>query len=922
MTLTPEVIAQLKALEAKHKPAPVVLRDYQIEAIRGVYSAFKNGNQQVLLQLPTGAGKTSTFCQIVKDFRLKRPDQKVLLIAHRKELIDQMHDRLVLFGLESIPAYGGRAKSPNFPVQCTSVQTLTRCRENEFPTDVGLIVCDECHHAIADGYLKVFERYSSALVLGVTATPCRTDGKGLDGVFQELILGPTPRKLINEGYLSKYRAFVGKSANLQGVKTHGGDYQIGQLADRAMEADILGDLIENWHRLAFGKKTIVFAINCKHSLEIVRRYLARGIKAEHIDAKTPSLDRKAILNRFKSGETTVLCNVGIITEGFDVPDCEVIQLARPTKSLSLYLQMCLDRQTEILTKQGWKGVDSLSEDDIVACIDMQTQKAVWSEVLEKIVRPIDPSEHWITLKSPHLDLRVTDRHNLIVKNKSLKLEPAKDTAQRKASFEVPISCDEDLPDAAISDDFLRFLGWFLSDGTLNKTNGAITIGQSVSQPDCHHDSIVAAIQGCGFKFGKFVIKRSGALSKYADLVQYTISKGAARGRDKELQGWGSYSEYIDKNISEKLFSLSARQLGVLLETLNLGDGHKPRNISWTKKTYSISTGNKIFADRLQALCVLRGYKCNVATHSYNASPLYVLHIRKQLFATIGGTGEHNNNSIGDKKITRSLLKPESFSSPESVWCVTTAYGTIFTRRNGKVLIMGNCGRGLRPASSKEYALILDHAQNIREHGLPDDCHEWSLACVEKRKSTYTQNDTTGELEDQMAFGLAAEAEIVEEKDIQLVEIEQSWRDRIDGLVAEAEARGKAYAAYYRTVEVFGSEITKDHLRYLAKQLKKEDGTPYHYKWADRKFAEIQQEMAEKRFAEARNQATEEPPAPQMEDWLADSLSMVRSALEFAYTHPEVIPQTKAILSASLDQDQKKIVWGALNRREKELLKSA
>lgn len=569
MTLTPEVIAKLKALEAKHKPAPVVLRDYQLEAIRGVYSAFKNGNQRVLLQLPTGAGKTSTFCQIVKDFRLKRPDQKVLLIAHRKELIDQMHDRLVLFGLESIPAYGGRTKSPNFPVQCTSVQTLTRCRENEFPTDVGLIVCDESHHSVADGYLKVFERYSSALVLGVTATPCRTDGKGLDGVFQELIIGPTPRKLINDGYLSKYRAFVGKSANLQGVKTHGGDYQIGQLADRAMEADILGDLIENWHRLAFGKKTIVFAINCNHSLEIVRRYLARGIKAEHIDAKTPSLARKAILSRFKSGETTVLCNVGIITEGFDVPDCEVIQLARPTKSLSLYLQMV--------------------------------------------------------------------------------------------------------------------------------------------------------------------------------------------------------------------------------------------------------------------------------------------------------------------------------------------------------------GRGLRPASGKEYALILDHAQNTREHGLPDDCHEWSLSCVEKRKSTYTQNAETGELEDQLAFGLGGETEIVEEKNIQLVEIEQSWRDRIDGLVAEAEARGKAYAAYYRTVEVFGSEITKDHLRYLAKQLKKEDGTPYHYKWADRKFAEIQQELAEKRFAEARNQAPEEP---QQEEWLTDTLAMVRTALESAYTHPEVVPQLKGILGASLEQHQKKIVWNALNRREKELLKSA
>lgn len=316
-----------------------VLRDYQKEAIKAVYSEFRQA-KRVLLQLPTGGGKTTVFSQIVKDFTGRRPDEQVMLVAHRRELITQMWGRLGEFGIPSWPVYDGRPKAPDYPVQCASVQTLAAQRDEDWPRRVGLVVIDEAHHCSGENsYNAIFERYPEAFVLGVSATPCRLDGRGLDSSFERIVCGPSTWELIERGYLCPYRFFRGSHPDTKGIRTSGGDYQSGALAKRCLDATLLGDLVQSWREICTDKRTIVFGVNVEHSLSIVERYQQAGIPAEHVDGNTPKQLRTEILNRFKTGETLVLANVGIVTEGFDLPACEAVQLARPTKSLSLYLQM-------------------------------------------------------------------------------------------------------------------------------------------------------------------------------------------------------------------------------------------------------------------------------------------------------------------------------------------------------------------------------------------------------------------------------------------------------------------------------------------------------------------------------------------------------------------------------------------------------
>lgn len=317
----------------------IQLRDYQVQVIKDVYAAFASGDRRVLLQLATGGGKTTVFSQIIKDFRAKRPDERVIACAHRVELIDQMHKRLGSMGVSNWPSYAA-APNPEYPVHSTSIQKLAHPLFRHWPENVGLIVIDEAHHATSvNSYSLLIDRYPNAFVLGVSATPVRLDGKGLGDIFKHLVNGPSVSKLIDQGYLSRFEAYVGAQGNLKGLRVRGGDYQIRDIEREFDTAELVGGLVENYRAYCEGKRMICFAATVKHSKHIIDAYLSAGISAEHVDGKTPKTQRKAILSRFAAGETLVLSNVGVVTEGFDVPECDAVQLARPTKSLSLHLQM-------------------------------------------------------------------------------------------------------------------------------------------------------------------------------------------------------------------------------------------------------------------------------------------------------------------------------------------------------------------------------------------------------------------------------------------------------------------------------------------------------------------------------------------------------------------------------------------------------
>jgi superfamily II DNA or RNA helicase len=314
------------------------LRDYQLNSLNEVRRRVRSGERSVLLCAPTGAGKTTIAASLIESATGK--GNGVLFLAHRKELIDQCSARL---DQHSVPHGIIMAKHPRWlphlPVQVASVQTLIR-RAEKWKPDARILIVDEAHHARADSYHRIIDDlYPGATVVGLTATPWRIDGRGLGDLFQSVVVAALPRQLIEQGFLVPYTGYAFDRPDLSGVRKTAGDYNEADLAEVMVKRELLGNVVEQWKMHCHGKRTAVFCCDVKHSIKLRDEFLALGVTAEHLDAKTPKEEREAILRRLASGATAVVCNVGVLTEGWDCPAVEVIVMARPTDSLALYLQM-------------------------------------------------------------------------------------------------------------------------------------------------------------------------------------------------------------------------------------------------------------------------------------------------------------------------------------------------------------------------------------------------------------------------------------------------------------------------------------------------------------------------------------------------------------------------------------------------------
>lgn len=312
------------------------LRDYQQDLIAKVAGFWCQSKRRVVAQLATGGGKTVIFAALAaKCIERGKP---VLVVAHREELILQAQEKLeVATGLPIGVIKAGYKPTPGALIQVASIQTLAR---RKLLPEARLLIIDEAHHSAANSYAKLIEHYNDAFILGVSATPTRTDGQGLAHLYDELVQGISTKELIEQGYLCPYRLFAAPNAiDTSGLKTVGGDYDQEQLESLVNTQLVLGDMLKTWQKHATGKKTVVFGVGIQHSQAIARTFCDAGIPAEHIDGDMHPDDRAAILKRFRSGETLVLSNCNIVSEGFDLPDIEVIQCIRPTKSLILWLQM-------------------------------------------------------------------------------------------------------------------------------------------------------------------------------------------------------------------------------------------------------------------------------------------------------------------------------------------------------------------------------------------------------------------------------------------------------------------------------------------------------------------------------------------------------------------------------------------------------
>lgn len=312
----------------------ISLRPYQSAALDACRSAYRGGHRAVLLQMPTGAGKTMTASTVVHGAAARR--NPVWWLCHRRELVDQASQTFYALGIPHGVVQAGHVSDPNALVQVGSIQTVAR-RTDQLP-EPALIVFDESHHIGAASWDDIYKRFPSAKVLGLTATPWRLDGQGLGRWYSTMVEGPATAELIAEGSLSAYRLFAPAIPDLTEVATTAGDYQRGALAKAMDKPQIVGDAIGHYSRLCPGKRAVVFAAGVENSKHIVAQFLVAGIPAEHVDGSMSNEERDAKVDRFRRGETLILSNSDLFGEGFDVPAIEAAILLRPTKSLSLYLQ--------------------------------------------------------------------------------------------------------------------------------------------------------------------------------------------------------------------------------------------------------------------------------------------------------------------------------------------------------------------------------------------------------------------------------------------------------------------------------------------------------------------------------------------------------------------------------------------------------
>lgn len=309
------------------------LRPYQLNDVTRIRQAFAT-DSKILYVLPTGGGKTTCFCYIAASAQTK--GTRTWIIAHRQELTKQGSATLSRFNVPHGMIQAGYPTTNDITQVC-SLQTVVG-RIGKVPAP-DFIIFDECHHATSGSYRKIMEAYPMARILGVTATPCRTDGKGLGEVFQQMILGPTTKQLTEAGFLSPARYFAPPMvADLSGVKRRGGDYAREGLEEAMQSNAITGDAVDHYRRLCDGVPMIVFCVSIKHAKDVAEAYRNAGYAATHVDGQLSDDERASRLDGLGSGRYQVITSCDLIGEGLDIPSVVAAQLLRPTQSTSLHLQ--------------------------------------------------------------------------------------------------------------------------------------------------------------------------------------------------------------------------------------------------------------------------------------------------------------------------------------------------------------------------------------------------------------------------------------------------------------------------------------------------------------------------------------------------------------------------------------------------------
>jgi superfamily II DNA or RNA helicase len=657
----------------------VKLRNYQLRTLDDVRAVFVDGRRAALVVAPTGAGKTAMASAMAAGHvqRLGR----VVFLAHRIELVEQAAKALQSAGLE----VGYRGLGAAAPTQVCMIQTLAR---RGVAPDGTLVIFDEAHHgAKGNDWTRVWRGYldSGARGVGLTATPARADDKALDG-FDALVVSTSIRELTAQGYLVPVR--------WKGPRRPTGKDRIAMTPAEA------------WDKFARGRATVVFAPHVQAATDYRDELRKVGARCEVVSERSTPEARAAALMSLEHGALDVVCNVQVLTEGWD----------------------CLDEQTEILAERGWIGMGQVRRGERMWAVDPATHRPELVTIDDTGNRNVNPDEKMVRIKSQHVDVRVTEGHSLRVINGDdggghLEEMKARDLVGRRGQYEMALSPSSITgPGLGLSDDELKLAAWVLTDGTTS--DGRLEIYQSKRD-------YVAEIRG--------LLDR--LTLPYAERVRGGDRLGAyANGKALHVfglrrQAWASLpcSLLFDKSVGPAFNGLSREQFSVLWSEMLKGDGeqHRGRKSGWL-------WCNPQQADRWSALATLRGFAVSVYTRVRDSfRPMCRVSVRDRRTIT--------SNPV-DARSARTHF--EAPASGESVWCVTNRLGTVIARRNGKVLVMGNCprvscvmiarrvgsqalwiqmtGRGLRPLAGKRDCLLLDLCGQAHLLGLPDEDRTYSL----------------------------------------------------------------------------------------------------------------------------------------------------------------------------------------------------
>lgn len=312
----------------------ISLRPYQDELITGVRQHFREGRKRVLIQLPTGGGKSATCARMLHNAAER--NKRVWFLCHRRELVGQIARAFELEGIDYGLVTADAKMNLSAQAQICSIPTLAN-RIDRLPAP-DLLAFDEAHHVASRSWSGLAKAFPDAYHVGLSATPVRLDGAGLGDYYDAMVSGPSVRWLIENNFLSQYRLFAPTELDTSGLHKRMGDYVQSESLALVNKPRITGNAIDHYRKHCDGARAIAFCVSVEHSKAVAQAFNDAGIPALHIDGKTDSYLRDQMMTDFSAGKVRVITNVDLFGEGYDCPSLEAVILLRPTMSLGMYMQ--------------------------------------------------------------------------------------------------------------------------------------------------------------------------------------------------------------------------------------------------------------------------------------------------------------------------------------------------------------------------------------------------------------------------------------------------------------------------------------------------------------------------------------------------------------------------------------------------------